>query len=446
MPLSDIVTIEIVTESASPTQAGFGLILILSADADFPERRRIYTSLAGVADDFDTDSPTYGMASAAFAQNPRVTKVMVGRMVDKPTQKWTLDLGSAGALEDTLYQIQVNDQIASYTSDPGDVEADILDGLMDAVNALAAPALDLTATGGVTDLVLTADNPGDWFRVVALNPDGEPDNGTYLSIVQDSIDFGVEDELNAILGVDSSFYAVVCPFASEAIGTEIADWAEANEKLYVAAVQDSATITAAVGGTDWADDFKDAAYARSALIYHPDNGEFIDAAWLGKCLPFDPGSETWKFKTLATVSAVTLSPTHQVNLEAKRCNYYYEVAGINITTQGQVSANEFIDVVRFRDWLKARISESVFALLASMKKVPYTDRGIAMIQGRVSAVLKQGVEVGGLADDPAPEVTVPKVVDVDDADKAARVLRNVNFFGTLAGAIHSLEIQGTISV
>ncbi len=446
MPLSDIVTIEIVTESASPTQAGFGLILILSADADFPERRRLYTSLAGVGEDFDTDSPTYGMAGAIFSQNPRVTKVMVGRMVDKPTQKWTIDLGSAGALEETLYQIQIGSQIASYTSDVGDVEADILGGLMAAVNALAAPALDLTASGGVTSLVLTADNPGDWFRVVCLNPDSLPDNGTYLSIVQDSIDFGVEDELNDILGVDSSFYAVVCPFQSEAIGTEIADWAEANEKLYVASVQDSATITAAVGGTDWADDFKDAAYARSALIYHPDNGEFADAAWLGKCLPFDPGSETWKFKTLAGVSSVILSPTHQVNLEAKRCNYYYEVAGINITTQGVVSANEYVDVVRFRDWLKARISESVFALLVSMKKVPYTDRGIAMIQGRVSAVLKQGVEVGGLSEDPAPEVTVPKVVDVDDADKAARVLRNVNFFGTLAGAIHSLEIQGTISV
>lgn len=446
MPLSDIVVVSIVTETASVTQAGFGVPLIVSPDATFPERRRVYTDLTSVAEDFASDTSTYMMAAAIFAQSPRVERLMIGRMADKPTQRWTVDLGAAGALEDTLYQIQIGDQIASYESDPGDLEADILGGLMAAVNALAAPALDITASGGVTSLVLTADNAGDWFRVMILNPDDLADNGTYLSIVQDSVDNGIEDELIAIAAVDNSFYAVCCPFSSEAIATEIADWAESNEKLYVASVQDSATITAAAGGGDFADSFETAGYARTALIYHPDNGEFADAAWLGKCLPFDPGSETWKFKTLAGVAAVSLTGTHQTNLEAKSCNYYYEVAGVNMTSQGVVSAGEFIDVVRFVDWLKARIAERVFSRLANAKKIPYTDRGIAIIEAEVRAQLSEGVNVGGLAEDPPPTVTVPKAADAAATDKAARLLRNVRFFATLAGAIHKLTIQGTITV
>ncbi len=447
MPLSDIVQITIVTETAGVTQAGFGVPMILSADAAFPERIRFYTSITAVADDFDSDSPTYGMAAAIFSQNPKVERIAVGRMVDKPTQSWLILLGSAGPLSETLYQIQVNDDLVQTTSDIDATNDEIIDALVSGINTLAV-GLTATAAGspGSKYIDMETDDPGAWFQIICLNPDSLPDNGTYLTMEQDTADNGVSDELDAIEAVDSTWYAVCSPFSSEAFATEVADWVEARKKIYVAAVHDSATITAAVGGGDFADSFATAGYARTALIYTPDNGDFADAAWLGKCLPFDPGSETWKFKTLATVSAVSLTPTHQVNLEAKSCNYYYEVAGINITTQGVVSAGEFIDVIRFRDWLEARISERIFGRLANAKKIPYTDRGIAIIEAEVRAQLREGVDVGGLAEDPSPTVTVPKAADANPNDKAARLLRNVLFTATLAGAIHKLTIQGTLTL
>jgi hypothetical protein len=40
----------------------------------------------------------------------------------------------------------------------------------------------------------------------------------------------------------------------------------------------------------------------------------------------------------------------------------------------------------------------------------------------------------------------PKVKDVSSADRANRVLPDVTFSATLAGAIHAVEILGTISV
>jgi hypothetical protein len=46
---------------------------------------------------------------------------------------------------------------------------------------------------------------------------------------------------------------------------------------------------------------------------------------------------------------------------------------------------------------------------------------------------------------PAPVVTVPDVVDVSVTDKEDRILRDVKFTGTLAGAIHKVIISGVVS-
>jgi len=452
MPLSDIVSISIVTESQSVKQAGFGVPLILSANATWPERIRFYADDTAVAVDFAAGTPERLAAAAMFAQNPNPERIAIGRLANKPTQKWTIDLGSAGIQNSTRYRLQITRangtvENADFTTDASATEAELWAGLAAAVNATGAAAtLTAVDTGPGTSLVITADAAGNWHGMAVITPDGQYDSGVYMSIVQDHVDPGAAADLAAIKAVNDEWYAVVNLYNSEAMGTAIANWVEANKKLFACDIQDSATVTAAVGGTDFADDLKDAALARTAPMYHPDNAEMAGAAWLGKCLPFTPGSETWKFKTLATVNVYPITATHQVNLEAKRCNYYYEVAGVNITTQGVVSANEFIDVVRGRDWLEARLSERIFGALASAIKIPYTDRGVAMIEAQVRAVLKEAVANGFLTDDPAPTVSVPKVADAAPADKSARLLRNVRFFGTLAGAIHKLIVQGTISV
>ena len=111
-----------------------------------------------------------------------------------------------------------------------------------------------------------------------------------------------------------------------------------------------------------------------------------------------------------------------------------------------VSGNEFIDVIVGRDWLAARIQESVYALLVNNDKVPFTDAGITMVGTQVKNELALGVNQGYLTDDPAPEVILPKAADVPPSDKAARFLPNVQFTATLAGAIQKVQIQGYISV
>jgi hypothetical protein len=85
-------------------------------------------------------------------------------------------------------------------------------------------------------------------------------------------------------------------------------------------------------------------------------------------------------------------------------------------------------------------------MLAGLDKVPYTDAGVALIQAQVIASLQSAVAKGILTSDPAPVVTVPKVANVSPSDKAARILPDVKFSATLAGAIHKVNITGVVSV
>ncbi len=92
------------------------------------------------------------------------------------------------------------------------------------------------------------------------------------------------------------------------------------------------------------------------------------------------------------------------------------------------------------------IKNSIIIYLVNNNKVPYTDTGIAMIEAEVRRALDLGVTNNFLAADPEYTVEVPRAAAVPPNDKANRILRNVSFQATLAGAIHFVEIRGVVSV
>lgn len=75
-----------------------------------------------------------------------------------------------------------------------------------------------------------------------------------------------------------------------------------------------------------------------------------------------------------------------------------------------------------------------------------TDSGIASIKNVLKAQLQQGVDRGVLASDPAPVVTAPRAADVSPVDKANRLLPDVKFQATIAGAVHAVQIRGIVSL
>ncbi len=185
---------------------------------------------------------------------------------------------------------------------------------------------------------------------------------------------------------------------------------------------------------------------RTALMHTEDTDNDVEAAWVGLNAPEDPGSITWAFKSLSGVIVDTLTDTEKSNIHGKNANTYTQVAGVNITQNGTVSSGEFIDIIRGTDFIQARMEEAIFAAIATSKKIPYTNQGIDVIRSIVTAQLQLAIDQGILAESPAPVVTAPDISEVSQADKNARVLRNVKFTATFASAVHKVEIEGNITV
>lgn len=252
------------------------------------------------------------------------------------------------------------------------------------------------------------------------------------------------DDLAAISAIDDDWYGLFLALAvADEDVLEVAAYIEATRKLLAVTVTDEDALDP-TSTTDLAAELKAAGYARTCPIYS--ENEYAAAAWIGRCFPMDPGSETWAFKTLSGVAPSKLTATQENALKAKSCNWYATVAGVNITREGVTASGEYIDIVRGVDWLQARMQERIFGVLVRAPKVPFTDGGIATVETQVRAQLSAGVEAGLLAEDPAPTVEVPRARDVPANDRAERSLKGIRFSATLAGAIHAVEIQGTVTI
>ena len=188
---------------------------------------------------------------------------------------------------------------------------------------------------------------------------------------------------------------------------------------------------------------------RVVPIYAVNSHEYLDCRYASVGLVEDPGSITWKFKTLLGGTVKTLTSTQQSALEADNCNHYQRVAGQSIMQQGVVGTGEFIDIIHGTDALEAAIKEDVFALLVGAKKVPFTTKGLDLIGATIKAAMKRfegDVDNPGLLVPGSSVVIMPDVDDISDADKNARRLTGVRFSATYAGAVHAAEFVGTLSV
>jgi hypothetical protein len=439
MSLEDIVNVEISVESAAVTQAGFGTPLILDYHTVWTDRVRTYQSTQAMTDDgFAQSSAAFQAARAIFSQNPKVARVKVGRRDNAPT--WRMELTPTvqnSAVYSGVLQLPGGTaEIFSFTSDASATLAEIITGLVTAINALTGA---FTASDQGTHVRILADAAGTIFSLRSLTSN--------LYVKNTTADAGIATDIATVVSSDDDWYGLITTSKGEAEILAAAADIQARRKLFVVASQQTDIKTTST--SDVASQLKTGGKSRTALVYHSDEAAHADAAWMGKLFPFDPGEETWKFKVLSGITTDTFTATQQTNMRGKNANFYHTVAGQPITEEGKVSATglgEFIDVVRFIDFIHARMTERVFAALAKAVKVPFTDQGIAIVENEVRGVLQLGIVQGGFVAEPPPVVNVPRAADVAAADKTARLLPDITFSATLAGAIHAVEISGTVAV
>ena len=497
--LSDIVTVNVSLSTVSVLTNSFGIPLIVGASQRFPQVQRSYSDVAGmIADGFLATDPEVLAAQAICAQNPRPKTFMVGRRALLPTMQAKL---TPSALNLQTYRAVVDGKNADYTSDGTATVAEITAGLKAAIDALAPAAWAIdhayTAgtrvtndsgkiytcsqsgtsahTGGPTGMgsaaqtdntakwifsgvvptvvdastYLTATSPvaGGWFRL-AVDDDPATVGHAGLAVEWTHADPGIATDLAAIAASDSSWYGACLTTCGTAEVLAAATWTEANGKLLVQATPQTTCATAVLSGaTDIAATLAASTENRSPLIFHRDPGEFADAAWMSSRFAIAAGSESWKFAQLSGVTADRLTETMLTNLKAKHCNWVTSFSGVTITGEGTVPSGQFVDTIRGRDAFAADVQASIFAAMVNAGrtgKVPFTNKGIGTIESQLRASGQRFTAIGFFAPN-SFQVSVPAASDVSSADKAARSLTGITFTATLAGAVHSVTINGNVT-
>lgn len=256
-------------------------------------------------------------------------------------------------------------------------------------------------------------------------------------------DTDYSDALAKIDALDSDYYALAIESRVAADVTAFATTAAANKKVFGTSSTDVAILDDQ-DATDVASVLNIATQERAFVIYSSDAANVPEAAWFGKQLTTDPGSTTWSFKNLATISADTLTSAQATGAHDKGANTYEAIAGQNITRYGTVATGEFIDVIRSIDWLEARMAEQIYFRLVNVGKIPYTAQGQAIIEADMRVVLDLAVARGVI--NPEYTITMPTISSISEIDRAARYMPSIAFSATLQGAIHTLTIQGIVSV
>ena len=438
-----IVSVQIALNTAGISKEGFSTLMIVGANTVSLPRVSSYTSSVQMTQDgYSETDPLYLMAVDFFSQIPHPNVLKVGRrQVDSVSVTVDNVLAEGGVYTLTLTSENAhNTYTYTYTVASGDGAEKILTGLATAM------ADDPTVTAAYADSALTLTNrvAGTAF-VVTVDKNLVKTNGAPTETIAET--------MAACVAYDPDFYGIAMASRANADVLAMANWAEANNKLFGTCVSGDDVLNGAIS-TDIASQLMLNNFYRTFSFYHEDAADYPEVAVMSRCFTAVPGSETWANKRLAGVNIDPLTETQFNVLVAKNVNTFERFRNLSLTQTGKVSAGEWIDVIRFRDWLAEEIKVNVLNVLVNNEKVPYTDAGIAIIEGAIRQSLRQGQVNGGIAPVEYDEngdknlgytVTVPLAANISANQKASRILEGVTFTARLSGAIHVVKIIGSLT-
>lgn len=444
--LDRIVKVDISLDTTGVSTEGFSTILCVGPHLHSLPRVSTYTSADQMLDDgFSADDPLYKMVSDAFSQTPSPAAVKVGRRQVNSCTVTVAQLGATSAYTLTVSGYgddgNVTEKTYSYTNDEGSSE-DVLQGLSTAVTGDESALLSASYSDGV--LTLQAKDPSKPFALKA---------SSMLSVELGSVTESVAQTMAAVMNSDSDFYGVAFTSKEQDDVLAMAEWAESAGKLYGTSFGGD-TVKNSEMTTDTGSQLKAKNYYRTFWFYHSVENEYPEVAVMARCFAIDPGGETWALKKLAGITVDPLTETEFNAITGKNGNTFELFRNVSVTQNGKVAAGEWIDIIRFRDWLEEEIKTNVFNLLINRDKVPYTDAGIAAIESRIREALELGQSRGGIAPTEYDEdgnqnlgytISVPLAANISANTKANRELTDVTFTARLAGAIHVVDITGSLT-
>lgn len=430
--ITPIVEIVVDRQTNAVTQTGFGVALCVGIHRRFTEVSKKYADMEAISADFETSDKEYIASNDYFSQEPNPEAIVIGRRKVADTSVVTVSSAVAGE----LYRITINGTDFDHTPAGTPTVQVIAAALTSAINGGSAGV-------GATD---NLDGTIDLDQNVAGTPYTLKVEGL-LAIADYVTSQAIDADLNDILDNADNFYCLTSTTRNQAEQLLLASWVASRTKVAFLASNESTYIneTVEVDETSLAAKLKLTSNFRAGSIYSEESAtRYPDLAVAGDFLPEVPGSYTQNYKTLIGITVSDLTQAQIDNALLKYGNVFRIVGNENLMSNGRFSDNTPIDEVHFIDWITARAQEGIFALIINSKKIPYTNPGIMKVVNVLQGVIGQGIDVGGIATDPAPVYDIPNKNDIPTNDIANRILPDIGVEFYLAGAIEFVKIRMTV--
>ena len=184
-------------------------------------------------------------------------------------------------------------------------------------------------------------------------------------------------ELATLITTDNDWYGICIDSRAKADLQGAGTWANSNKKFFFGGTSDLTALT-------------DRNIDREAYLIH-DNllADYPECAWVGQNMPKQPGSITWKWKSLSGQNASTFTSTQLNTIRTNNGQALQTQAGATYVNEGKTTSGEFIDIIHGQDWVDDQLQIGLLALFVNNDKIAMDDSGIALVEGGVRDVLKR---------------------------------------------------------
>lgn len=270
-----------------------------------------------------------------------------------------------------------------------------------------------------------------------------------------------------ILAANENYY-IILPSREFTIA-ECAKIASAVESASVSKTvmfsRPDAELTDPAATADLASTLKALNYDRSMTIYDPLNSnsqcEYENAAVASGYATVDFTSARPMLvqanKKLKNITPLDLKSAVYTALRAKECNFYTKTTDIDTAMfiDGSMASGQFFDTIQCADWLAYNIMYELVVLEQKMASIPFSTTGLKMVYSCIEKVavralnanvIATGYDSDGNYIENGYKILVPAIEDIDNTDKAQRILRNVKSTFLMAGSIQAIVITNDIQL
>jgi hypothetical protein len=448
MPVIDsgIVSITITRETTALPRASFSIGLLLAATTPlltFTERTRLYAAedLSDIALMFGSASAEYIAAAAYFGQSPKPESLRIGKrdaaVAAVKKIVFSVDLVSLNVINGT-----VNGEALAATTFATD-HLTTMGAIATKIAAIEGVASAVVGGSGNREITVTA--TAEWQLTLTgfvVTAGAGQAAVTYATTAAGST---VEDDLIDCETEIDDWYGVLLPSSNKGAILAAAGYVESRKKQFFHVTDESDCKDATT--TDIMARLEAQSLTRTIGLWHQDTAENGDAGWMGRCFAVDPGNSRYAYRNIALLTVTgraDLDTNGKTNIESKKGNYYVETGGTSITMPGTAYSGDYGDTIRDIDYLESEIAADLFSLIANNEKIPMTSEGINMVRATLTGTLNRMVSEGVI--DTGFTVTVPKLSEITENERASRILPRVKFNCRTTGGIQTIQVNGVTEV